>query len=218
MRHTFSVRKSESITFLKLVLNTENSYSLGFDKWSNFEETSYVTVTIFYINHLQTIQSRILFTVEANNTDHRDWTHHFDWLRPAACSAAILNFDPIDVEPLAAFFQEHDIPTMPCFVWVIDCTARRCMDAPVIVQLMEAAQQCLSTDAARECLSMEGDVVQPPRLHSQFWLSKYKYLEFVCNFCARSFDDDNEPLNELLSRIKVVLEAVGPLVVSYEQH
>lgn len=206
----FENRKANALTSIKSTLSTRKYFSLGFDKWSNINNECFITVSIFFSNQQSPLNASILFTIDAL-ADSDEWTSLFEGLKPELCSAAVTNFDSSEIAYLYELCAKYNIPIMPCFVAIIERTAQLCLAADEIVQLLHAARQCLSTDAARECLLAYE--TNPPEVHPQFWYSSYKYLEFVCNFCVQSFDDNNEELNQMLNRIRNVLNVLSPLKV-----
>lgn len=81
------------------------SFSLGMDKWINFENHTFITFILYYVTSKPSVQGHQLFTVDAS--DAVDWNEHFTSLDLKMCTAAVVNFNIDEDEILKDFLLSH---------------------------------------------------------------------------------------------------------------
>lgn len=92
LRKMYHDKKKNEQQWLKTKLSKKH-FSIGFDKWTNFEHKDFVTVTISYVDSAA-LKTHTFGTV--TNRLSVDWEDYFKFLDMKKCSMAILNYEPID--------------------------------------------------------------------------------------------------------------------------
>lgn len=137
---------------------TDRYFSLSFEKWQNFEENSFITV---YINYLDIKKNDFEFLNNVLDVlyldpicDERiDWDDYFNnhsFINFEKCSAAVLDFDE---EELERFLVKKETPIVPC----------------LINTFRKSIEKCFELNSVKDLIKFSDP--------NKFWLEKWKLLE-----------------------------------------
>lgn len=82
-------------------------FSIGFERWSNKEELTFITTHVNYVTDDDQLNTVVLNVIDSSYAI--DWKRHFGMLKMENCAAAIVDFDihEENVETLKMFLDGH---------------------------------------------------------------------------------------------------------------
>lgn len=92
----------------------EKFFSIGFEKWSNKEESTFVTTYINYLTANDQLKTVVLNVIDCSYVS--DWKRSFSMLNMGNCVAAVVDFDINDEESLKAFLDNYSKDNRKHFV------------------------------------------------------------------------------------------------------
>lgn len=109
------------------------------------------------------------------------------------------------------FFNFIGIPIITCFAAIIERTVQRCFNIPSIDDLFVRVAEFLQAHSDFVVTA----TTQPPTIHENFWLTKYNYLEYFTTFYANTFEPVDVELNDMIEKIKLLIDCISPFKVQY---
>lgn len=83
----------------------ETFFSIGFEKWSNKEEATFITTHVNYLADDDQLNSVVLNVIDSSYAS--DWKRHFSMLKMENCTAAIVDFNIEDEDALKIFLESY---------------------------------------------------------------------------------------------------------------
>lgn len=80
-------------------------FSIGFEKWSNKEELTFITTHVNYLTDDDQLSTAVLNVIDSSYAS--DWKRHFSMLKMENCAAAIVDFDICEEDSLKMFLESH---------------------------------------------------------------------------------------------------------------
>lgn len=84
----------------------EKFFSIGFERWTNKDEVTFITIHINYLTDDDQVNTVVLHVIDSSYpSDTSDWKRHFSMLKMENCAAAIVDFDINEEYSLKAFLD-----------------------------------------------------------------------------------------------------------------
>lgn len=83
----------------------EKFFSIGFEKWCNKEELTFITTHVNYLTDDDQLNTVVLNVIDSSYAS--DWKPHFSMLKMDNCAAAIVDFDINEEDSLKMFLDSH---------------------------------------------------------------------------------------------------------------
>ncbi len=83
----------------------EKFFSIGFEKWSNKEESTFVTTHVNYLMDDDQLNTVVLNVIDSSYVS--DWKRNFSMLKMENCVAAIVDFDINEEDSLKVFLDNY---------------------------------------------------------------------------------------------------------------
>lgn len=199
-------KKKTALKWIKTKLMKHN-FSIGFDKWMNFHQTEYITVSLSYIDE-ESLKTYVISTVTA--LSHHDWDEYFNFLNMKNCSMALFNYDLNDNDnALLKYLTDNNIMHSMCLHHVVSNIGKRCFNLSSVKAILKKSMDFLNdTEQLVTC-----DANSPPEIHEKFWLTKFNFLEYITNVYMPSFETTDNELQQLHIDVTLVVECLKPLKV-----
>ncbi|XP_037915245.1 E3 SUMO-protein ligase ZBED1 [Hermetia illucens] len=208
LRNSYQTTFNSHLETIKSHAN-KNSFSLGFEVWTNVEQMQFLNVYINFISQQQNEQrlKQFLFkTVCISDSINLDI---FEGINMTKCSGAVTNYEE---DIINNFCTAHGIPTVPCFATVIQECLQLAFKMPHVECVYEEVQKYLKANEPTTCQ----DDSTIPQLHEKFALTKLNLLTYFYDKYSNSYSSWTEEASELLDKTKEIICCLSPLKVTLE--